>query len=698
LQVTKVYLTLVGVSWADAVPNLLIGLREGLEAGLVVSILLAAVRRVDESAERRAPSAAVWLGVLGAVMLSGCFAAVLSYSTDTLSSRAQDAVGGVLSVLAVALVTGMVFWMRRTARVLSAHLRREVEHAMVIGAGALTLTAFLAVGREGLETTLFIWTAIKASGTTFAPLVGVALGLGGAVVLCWLLYRRAVRIDLAKFFNRTAIVLIVIAAGVLAYGLGDLQEAGWLPGLRWVAFDLTQHVDPNAWWVAITTGVTELAPRMTVLQVVVWITFLAVVIPAFVSAGRSDTAAVPMEIHRARRASRWERIAARRAWPVAMTLVVAPALVAGAAIVALPSASAATTTTVTVTRQGCANDWRSGRSGTQTFEVRNNSGHAGEVNLTDASGAVVAEIETIGPATVASMSATIGPGTYTFVCHMEGGTTRSAPVVISGTTRLAVTVGVKPVTLEELAVPNRQYQRYAATMLRTLARDVDALRADLLKRDGNEARGDWLVVQMDWERVGASYDSFGAAGQAVDGLPGGLPDGVRDKGFIGLHRVEYGLYHDQSAAELVPFVDQLSTDIATVERSLTTDDEAGDPTNLPLRVHEILEDAQRDHLSGLDDQGAGAAYAETYADTQVTRVVLDELTPLITARASTLVPTVTRQLDALQSALLATRVDGRWTRADAEPRRARERVDAALGAVLESLSTAPNLLEVPPTP
>src|SRR5580700_8040100 len=166
------------MNWADAVPNLLIGLREGLEAGLVVSILLAALRKATPAdGGRRVSSAPVWLGVLGAVMLAGSFAAVLTFSTSVLSSRVQEAAEGLLSVLAVGLVTGMVFWMRRAAAGLAAHLRGEVQRAVAVGAGALTVTAFLAVGREGLETTLFLWTAVRASGSTAAPLAGAGLGL-----------------------------------------------------------------------------------------------------------------------------------------------------------------------------------------------------------------------------------------------------------------------------------------------------------------------------------------------------------------------------------------------------------------------------------------------------------------------------------------------------------------------------------------
>ena len=258
----------------------------------MVTILLAAVKKTataqaEGDGGARVSTAPIWLGVLGAVTLSGAFAAVLTFSVSVLSSAGQEAVGGLLSVFAVGLVTAMIFWMRRTAATLSSHLRGEVARAAAIGTGALTITAFLSVGREGLETTLFLWTAARASGQTAAPLVGAAIGIAAAVVLCWLLYRRAVHLNVGVFFNRTAIALIVIAAGVLAYGLGDLQDANFLPGHAWIAFDLTAHIDPTSWWASIITGITELSPKMTVLQVTAYLAYLVVVIPAFVNAGRA---------------------------------------------------------------------------------------------------------------------------------------------------------------------------------------------------------------------------------------------------------------------------------------------------------------------------------------------------------------------------------------------------------------------------
>jgi high-affinity iron transporter len=691
------------VSWAEAVPNLLIGLREGLEAGLVVSILLAALRKTAPDGGRVSP-APVWLGVLGAVMVAGSFAAVLTFSAGELPSRAQEAAAGLLSVLAVGLVTGMVFWMRRTAAGLSAQLRGEVQRAVAIGAGALTVTAFLAVGREGLETTLFLWTAVRASGSTVAPLAGAGLGLAAAIVLCWLLYRRAIRLNVGVFFSRTALLLIVIAAGVLAAGLGDLQDAGLLPGLHWVAFDLSAHADPNSWWVSIITGATELAPKMTVLQVVAWLAYLAVVIPLFVQAGRAPAPkpATPDPSPLNARAPGWARLAARRPWLVAGVLVVVPAVAAGAVIAALPPSTATAAAAVTVTRTGCARDWTAARAGTQTFTVTNRSGQAGEINLVNAAGGVVGEIETLGPATSAQLTATLGPGSYAFTCHLSGqGVTTSGPVQVTGHAAQAAPAAVKPVTVRDLAGPNRAYQAYAAAQLRGLAAAVASIQADLRRGDLAAARAHWLAAQLAWERTGASYDSFGADGTAVDGLPGGLPAGVADNDFTGLHRLEYGLWHPlqhgQRAAELRPVAATLAADVARVQRHLASADLAGDPTNLPVRAHEVLEDALRDHLSGLDDQGSGAAYPETYADLQVTRAVLGDLSGLISVRQPGLMGTLHGQLDAVARALLATQRDGHWMPRPAVPLAQRQAVDGATGALLESLSSVPDLLEVPPS-
>ncbi|MEC3956940.1 iron uptake transporter permease EfeU [Nocardia sp. CDC153] len=687
------------MSVAEAVPNLLICLREGLEAGLVVTILLAAVRRLA-TPERPVSTTPVWLGVLGAVSVAGSFAAVLTYSTAALTSSARAAVAGVLSVLAVALVTAMIFWMRRTGASLSGQLRGEVARAAGLGAGVLAVTAFLAVGREGLETTLFVWTAIKAAGSTAAPLVGAALGLLIAFALCWLLFRQSVRLNLGVFFNRTAVLLIVIAAGVLAYGLGDLQEAGWLPGARWIAFDLTAHIDPNSWWVSIITGVTNLSPKMTVLQVVAWIAYLATVIPLFLRAGRTaPTEATKTEPAKAASEDEphhpdwWERIAGPRPVLVGATLVLVPVLAAAAAIALLPAADSGAARKVTVTADHCAPEWTSATTGTQTVSVHNSSGKSGEIDLVDADGAIAGEIENIGPGTTAELTATLNPGSYTIICLMSGSPALSSPRAQATGPQTDAPQAFKPIRTSDLRGPNDAYQSYVRQVLPRLTAAVDAVGRDLRARNIPAAQADWLLAQQEWERVGASYNSFGDAGTAVDGLPGGLPEGVNDPSFTGLHRLEYGLWHGQSPEQLLPVIDKLGTDIAAIGDNLTSTDIAGNPTTLPIRAHEILEDALRDHLSGLDDQGAGAAYPMTLADVEVTRAVLDQLGALLDTRDPKLRPELTAKLDTLRTALLATQDNGRWRAPAQTPHAARQAVLAAIGGALESLDRVPRLLE-----
>ena len=263
--------------------NFLIGLREGLEASLVVGILVAYLVQTG----RRDRLGAIWAGVGAAIGLSFGVGALLTFTSAELDSRAQEAFGGVLSVVAVALVTWMIFWMRRTARSMKRDLHGRLDRALAMGTGALVATAFVAVAREGLETALFVWSAVQSAGDGGTPLVGVALGLAVAAVLGRLLYRRAVTLDLARFFLRTGAALVVVAAGVLAYGVHDLQEGGLLPGEDDLAFDVSATVSPTSLGATLVRGVFNVGPQMTVLSVVAWIAYLVPVLWLFLRPQRA---------------------------------------------------------------------------------------------------------------------------------------------------------------------------------------------------------------------------------------------------------------------------------------------------------------------------------------------------------------------------------------------------------------------------
>jgi high-affinity iron transporter len=275
--------------------NFLIGLREGLEAALVVSILIAYLVK----SERRHLLPRIWIGVAVAVLVSLAFGAGLTFGPKGLTFEAQELIGGLLSIVAVGFVTWMIFWMASAARSLSGQLRSQIDLAADAKPWSLVVVAMLAVGREGLETALFLWAATQAasrdSGATTSPLVGAALGLAVAIVLGYLIYRGALKINLSRFFTWTGAFLIIVAAGVLAYGVHDLQEARFLPGLTTLAFDVSETIPPGSLGGTLLKGVFNFSPATTVLEAIVWLAYVVPTMWLFLTKvhSRSHTPARP---------------------------------------------------------------------------------------------------------------------------------------------------------------------------------------------------------------------------------------------------------------------------------------------------------------------------------------------------------------------------------------------------------------------
>lgn len=274
------------------VANFLIGLREGLEAGLVVSILIAYLVRTD----RRSLLPRVWAGVLVAVVVSLAFGALLTFGPRGLTFEAQELIGGSLSIVAVVFVTWMIFWMADAARSISGELRGRVDRAAV-GRWSLAAVGLLAVGREGLETALFLWAATRATtengGGTAGPLVAAAAGIAVAVVIAYLIYRGAVRINLTRFFTWTGAFLVLVAGGVLSYGVHDLQEARFLPGLNTLLFDVSDVVEPSSWYGTLLKGVFNFSPATTVLEGCAWLLYVIPTMTIFLLKARARTATSP---------------------------------------------------------------------------------------------------------------------------------------------------------------------------------------------------------------------------------------------------------------------------------------------------------------------------------------------------------------------------------------------------------------------
>ncbi len=268
--------------------NFLIGLREGLEASLVVSILLAYLVRTD----RRRDVRYIWIGVGGALALVVLVFTAVTLAFEQLPFVWQEAVGGTLSILAAALVTWMIFWMRRTARGLKRELEGELATAVELGPVAIATVAFLTVGREGLETAAIIWATISGSYTA-SPFVGATTGILVAVLLGYLIYRGALRINLSTFFQVTGALLIVVAAGVLAYGVHDLQEAGILPGTTNLAFDVSGVIPPDSWYGTLLKGTVNFQPDPTWLQTIAWVAYVVPVLWLYLRPQTTTAPAAP---------------------------------------------------------------------------------------------------------------------------------------------------------------------------------------------------------------------------------------------------------------------------------------------------------------------------------------------------------------------------------------------------------------------
>lgn len=253
----------------------LIGLREGLETAIVVTILLAFLVK----SERRDAIKWVWFGVGAAIVMTIAVFLTIQYGENTISGLGAEAIAGVASLVAVAIVTTMVLWMKKAAATISGELRGDMTRALETGGFAVLTLAFLAVGREGVETALFM--VGYAEAETAWPLAGLIIGVLIAVAIAYGMYAGAVRINLAKFFTYTGAFLIVVAAGILSYGIGALQTVGWLPGLANRAFDISSWFNWSAWYGEVIQGVFNVTPTPTVLQFAAWVAYLVIVLALF---------------------------------------------------------------------------------------------------------------------------------------------------------------------------------------------------------------------------------------------------------------------------------------------------------------------------------------------------------------------------------------------------------------------------------
>jgi iron uptake system component EfeO len=349
---------------------------------------------------------------------------------------------------------------------------------------------------------------------------------------------------------------------------------------------------------------------------------------------------------------------------------------------------------ITVSGTTCGSGWPDPSPGVQTLQIHNTSAVVVEVTLVSSStGAIYARVEGIGPRTTRAMPVDVGSGSYAFECHGNNyGYRVSRAIRIPGHVRGGA--GIMPVTAPSMNTVTAKSEAYVARGLAVVARLTRVLAAQIRAGDLAAARAAWLPAHLAWERLGSAYGMFSSFDAEIDGTPFGLRGGVHSPAFTGFYRLEYGLWHGQSAAELTGPAEQLAVAVHELSTSwigmaLPPDQALGD---LALRTHEILEHAMRFQLSGQADFGSGTTMASAAANIDATLAQLKILHPLLVTRYRGL-PALYRWLDRLRRLVNQAETSHGWIPVSRLSTTRRQQIDAAAGQALELLDPIPVMFE-----
>jgi high-affinity iron transporter len=255
-------------------PAFLLSLREGLEAALIIGIVLGALRKIN----RPDLKPAVWAGVISAVLVSLVAGGLLTALGMSLEGKVEEIFEGFTMILAAGILTWMIFWMNRQGRYLRADVESEVHKAAAVGSRrrALFGLAFLAVVREGIELALFLTATgfVVRAGQT---LIGGLLGLAAAIVLGWLLFSATLRLDLRRFFQVTGVLLILFAAGLVAHGVHEFNEAGWIPSVVDQVWNVNPWLDENSTLGSILKALFGYNGNPSLTEVLAYLAYFALV-------------------------------------------------------------------------------------------------------------------------------------------------------------------------------------------------------------------------------------------------------------------------------------------------------------------------------------------------------------------------------------------------------------------------------------
>ena len=632
-------------------PTFIIGLREGVEAALIVGIIAAFLAQEG----RRDALRWMWTGVGAAIVICIAVGVGLRILDEELPQRQQEGLETIVALVAVAMVTFMIVWMRRHALGLAGELRSGVTSALEHGSvWALVGMAFFAVIREGFETAVFLLAAFQSSTDPGAAGLGAVLGVLAAIGIGAGIYRGGVRLDLARFFKFTGLVLVLVAAGLFAGAMHTAHEAGWLTTGQAAAVDLTWLVVPGTWTASLLTGMLGLQPRPTQIEAIAYLVY-----------------AVPMVLY-----VLWPR---REASPrLARTATAsALALVAVVALAACGSGSGGSantpTTKIALTDAGCSPTTLKVAAGPRRFEV-SSDGTAKVTEFEILSGSrILGEKENVVSGIGGHFVLNLEPGTYTLACP-GGASAAAGRLVVTG-----AAVAANP--SRELTAATTGYTSYVERQAAELRKRVAAFAAAV--KAGNVARAKSLfaTARAPYETIEPVAESFGSLDPKIDAR---VNDVAKGDPWTGFHRIERGLWVDRStdglhryADLLVKHVDQLHGKVQGLRYK---------PEELANGANGLLGEVSASKLTGEEDRYSHTDLWDVEANVLGSQAAFGLLAPALRRTDAGLATTIDRRFRSVLGALEPFRRGEGFVFYDTVGETERRRLSQSVDALAEPLS------------
>ena len=641
-------------------PTFVIGLREGVEAALIVSIIAMFLRQEGRTDALRW----VWTGVAAAVAICLTVGIVLQLVDQELPQRQQEMLETVIGGLAVGIVTFMLVWMRRHAAGLGAQLRESTATALKQGSvGALVGMAFFAVFREGLETAVFLLAAFQNADDPATAGTGAVLGLLTAVVIGVAIYRGGVKLNLQRFFRVTGVVLALVAAGLVASTLHTAHEAGWVNFGQDQAFDLSWLVVPGTWTAALLTGMLGLQPQPTTIEVIGYVAFA---VPA-----------VAYILMPARR-----RPAARKVRNAAVATLV----VGGAALLLVacgssddkgstPAAGGAQRVEVKLTDAGCEPAAMKLGAGPTEFKVTN--GGTGRVTEFEVlSGPrILGEKENLVAGLSGSFTINLKPGQYSLAC--PGGKTAATGVLTVGGTAAAATGAGDPLLKSATA----SYRSYVEGQAEELVTRVEKFVAAIKAGDVAEAKAQFASARAPYETIEPVAESFGGLDPEIDARVNDVEQGAEWTGF---HKIEHGLWVKGSTTGLEPVADKLLADVKRL--AAKTEGLTYQPEELANGANGLLDEVSASKITGEEDRYSHTDLSDFAANVEGSETAFGLLAPALRKTDPELAKTIALRFDAVNARLAELKQGGEFPTYDTIGRAERRRLSQLVDALAEPLS------------